>query len=54
MEILFQIKRLFFFKCSMYWQEKILQAMETNTLDYLSKNWKFDVKEITLGLRWLI
>lgn len=44
----------YFFKCIMYWQEKILQAMETNTLDYLSKNWKFDVKEITLGLRWLI
>ena len=44
----------YFFKCSMYWQEKILQAMETNINDYLAKSWVFDVKKITLGLRWLI
>lgn len=50
---LFQIKQLFF-KCSMYWEEKISQSMETNINDYLAKSWVFDVKRITLGLRWLI
>ena len=44
----------YFFKCSRYWEEKILQSMETNINDYLAKSWVFDVKKITLGLRWLI
>lgn len=44
----------YFFKCSMYWEEKILQSMETNINAYLAKSWVFDVKKITLGLRWLI
>lgn len=44
----------YFFKCSMYWEEKILQSMETHINDYLAKSWVFDVKRITLGLRWLI
>ena len=44
----------YFFKCSMYWEEKISQSMETNINDYLAKSWVFDVKRITLGLRWLI
>lgn len=44
----------YFFKCSMYWEEKILQSMETHINAYLAKSWVFDVKKITLGLRWLI
>lgn len=44
----------YFFKCSRYWGEKILQSMETHINDYLAKSWVFDVKKITLGLRWLI
>ena len=44
----------YFFKCSMYWEEKILQSMETNINAYLAKSWVFGVKKITLGLRWLI
>ena len=44
----------YFLKCSRYWEEKILQSMETNINDYLAKSWVFDVKKITLGLRWLI
>lgn len=44
----------YFFKCSRYWEEKILQSMETNINAYLAKSWVFDVKKITLGLRWLI
>lgn len=44
----------YFFKCSMYWEEKILQSMETNINDYLSKSWVFDVKKITPSQKWLI
>lgn len=44
----------YFFKCSMYWEEKILQSMETNINDYLSKSWVFDVKKITPPQKWLI
>ena len=44
----------YFFKCSMYWEEKISQSMETNINDYLAKSWVFDIKKITPSQKWLI
>lgn len=44
----------YFFKCSMYWQEKILQSMETHINDYHAKSWVFDIKKITPSQKWLI